>query len=95
MLKQACPNVRPEMLKRVDAETSLPWRQPQATFANVAFKRVQHDNRVWFRVFVIPNSVRDLGLLLISGFNAPPLGGVLYFKGQDQNERQINYFRGD
>ncbi|MCJ7508214.1 MAG: hypothetical protein MUO85_05720 [candidate division Zixibacteria bacterium] len=25
--KQAYPVVRPEMLKRVDAETSLPWRQ--------------------------------------------------------------------
>jgi hypothetical protein len=45
---------------RPDAETSLPWRQA----------RVQHDNRVRFPVFVIPNLVRDLGL----GFNAPPCG---------------------
>jgi hypothetical protein len=29
---------------------------------NQMLKPVQHDKRVWFSVFVIPNLVRDLGL---------------------------------
>ena len=29
---------------------------------NQMLKRVQHDKRVWFSVFVIPNLLRDLGL---------------------------------
>jgi len=44
-------------------------------------KRVQHDNRVWFSFFVIPNLFRDLGFKNL-GFKAPPCGrGNLLVKG--------------
>ncbi len=43
------------------------------TILNQVQHKVQHDNRVWFSFFVIPNLFRDLGFKNL-GFKAPPCG---------------------
>jgi hypothetical protein len=57
---------------------------------NQMLNQVQHDSKKIIPVLVIPNLVRDLGLVLIhKALKPPPVSGVLYQHG---NERTIAKF---
>ena len=53
---------------KITPQNSILWTGMKGVSAkgrkkpNQMLKRVQHDKRVWFSGFVIPNLVRDLGL---------------------------------